>query len=302
MLAGCTTTFVSSETARWRAGRCRKAFHCDAASVISPFTSRITRSSTATSKGTIPAGEYGAGTVEIWDRGTYELVEEKRDGGLTVRLQGERLDGVWTLVPAKLDGDPKNWLLLRKDGATAGAEPVRAHARDLVGGASSGRRLDLRAQVGRVPRDRHDRRRPGDADEQERQRPDRALQAGGASGRAGDALGRRGARRRDLRARRQRPLPVLATPGGLRHAGPRRLRPARARLGAARRASARGAPEAAGGADRPLAGRHRPLARSSTTARRLLAAAEEQELEGVDREAPRHRATSPDGAARTGTR
>jgi bifunctional non-homologous end joining protein LigD len=72
-------------------------------------------------EGTIPAGEYGAGTVEIWDRGTYELLEEKRNGGLTVRLHGERLDGVWTLVPARLDGDPKNWLLLRKDGATSAA-------------------------------------------------------------------------------------------------------------------------------------------------------------------------------------
>jgi bifunctional non-homologous end joining protein LigD len=68
-------------------------------------------------EGTIPAGEYGAGTVEIWDRGTYELLEEKRNGGLTVRLDGERLEGVWTLVPVALDRDPKNWLLLRKDGA-----------------------------------------------------------------------------------------------------------------------------------------------------------------------------------------
>jgi bifunctional non-homologous end joining protein LigD len=68
-------------------------------------------------EGTIPAGEYGAGTVEIWDRGTFDLLEEKRNGGLTVQLHGERLDGVWTLVPARLDGDPKNWLLLRKDGA-----------------------------------------------------------------------------------------------------------------------------------------------------------------------------------------
>jgi bifunctional non-homologous end joining protein LigD len=66
-------------------------------------------------EGTIPAGEYGAGTVEIWDRGWYELLEEKKNGGLTVRLHGEKLDGVWTLVPAKLDGDPKNWLLLRKE-------------------------------------------------------------------------------------------------------------------------------------------------------------------------------------------
>jgi bifunctional non-homologous end joining protein LigD len=65
-------------------------------------------------EGEIPKGEYGAGTVEIWDRGTYELLEEKKDGGLTVRLRGERLDGVWALIPAKLSGDPKNWLLLRK--------------------------------------------------------------------------------------------------------------------------------------------------------------------------------------------
>jgi bifunctional non-homologous end joining protein LigD len=71
-------------------------------------------------EGRIPAGQYGAGTVEIWDHGTYELVEEKRDGGLTVQLHGERLDGLWTLVPAKLGGDPKNWLLIRKHG---GSEP-----------------------------------------------------------------------------------------------------------------------------------------------------------------------------------
>jgi bifunctional non-homologous end joining protein LigD len=75
----------------------------------------------ATFEGEIPKGEYGAGTVEIWDSGTYELVEEKRDGGLTVRLHGKRLEGTWALVPAKLSGDPKNWLLLRKreDGASA---------------------------------------------------------------------------------------------------------------------------------------------------------------------------------------
>jgi bifunctional non-homologous end joining protein LigD len=86
-------------------------------------------------EGTIPAGEYGAGTVEIWDRGTYDLVEEKRDGGLTVRLHGERLEGMWTLVPAALDGDPKNWLLLRKDAGTdAGArlQPMLATAADTL--------------------------------------------------------------------------------------------------------------------------------------------------------------------------
>src|ERR687897_74916 len=68
----------------------------------------------ATFEGEIPAGNYGAGTVEIWDHGTYELVEEKKNGGLTVRLHGERLEGTWALVPAKLSGDPKNWLIVRK--------------------------------------------------------------------------------------------------------------------------------------------------------------------------------------------
>ncbi len=68
----------------------------------------------ATFEGEIPAGQYGAGTVEIWDRGTYELLEEKKDGGLTVRLHGDRLEGTWALVPARLSGDAKNWLILRK--------------------------------------------------------------------------------------------------------------------------------------------------------------------------------------------
>ena len=68
----------------------------------------------ATFEGEIPKGQYGAGSVEIWDRGTYELLEEKKNGGLTVRLHGERLDGTWALVPAKLSGDEKNWLIIRK--------------------------------------------------------------------------------------------------------------------------------------------------------------------------------------------
>src|ERR671925_189607 len=68
----------------------------------------------ATFEGEIPKGEYGAGTVEIWDSGTYELVEEKPNGGLTVRLDGKRLSGTYALVPAKLSGDPKNWLIVRK--------------------------------------------------------------------------------------------------------------------------------------------------------------------------------------------
>jgi bifunctional non-homologous end joining protein LigD len=78
----------------------------------------------ATFEGEIPKGEYGAGSVEIWDNGTYELLEEKKNGGLTVRLHGKRLDGIWTLVPAKLDGKEKNWLLLKKREAAA-PEPAK---------------------------------------------------------------------------------------------------------------------------------------------------------------------------------
>jgi bifunctional non-homologous end joining protein LigD len=72
-------------------------------------------------EGEIPKGEYGAGTVEIWDRGTYELLEEKKDGGLTFRLDGERLQGTWALIPAHLSGQEKNWLVLRKRDESAKA-------------------------------------------------------------------------------------------------------------------------------------------------------------------------------------
>jgi len=67
----------------------------------------------ATFHGEIPKGQYGGGTVEIWDSGTYELLEEKRNGQLTVRLHGTRLNGRWTLVPAHLDGKEENWLLIK---------------------------------------------------------------------------------------------------------------------------------------------------------------------------------------------
>jgi bifunctional non-homologous end joining protein LigD len=76
-----------------------------------------------TFEGEIPKGQYGAGTVEIWDNGTYELLEDKPNGGMTVRLHGRKLEGTWALVPAHLSGDEKNWLIIRKrdDGAKPAA-------------------------------------------------------------------------------------------------------------------------------------------------------------------------------------
>ena len=125
----------------------------------------------ATFEGEIPKGNYGAGTVEIWDSGTYELVEEKRDGGLTVHLHGKRLEGLWTLVPAKLDGDEKNWLLLKKRDEAAGETPapLRGDARDPRGRCAEGRRVALRGQVGRLPRTRVREGRRGEARQPERE-------------------------------------------------------------------------------------------------------------------------------------
>ncbi|HEY7398436.1 MAG TPA: non-homologous end-joining DNA ligase, partial [Gaiellaceae bacterium] len=77
----------------------------------------------ATFHGEIPKGQYGGGSVEIWDDGTYELLEEKPNGQLTVRLHGRRLNGEWTLVPAHLDGKEQNWLLIRRSGGGEAASP-----------------------------------------------------------------------------------------------------------------------------------------------------------------------------------
>ena len=60
--------------------------------------------------GIIPEGEYGAGTVVIWDKGTYKLVDRKEDK-LIVEIHGERLKGMYVLV--RLKGG-KNWLLFKK--------------------------------------------------------------------------------------------------------------------------------------------------------------------------------------------
>lgn len=61
-------------------------------------------------EGTIPEGEYGAGTVEIWDKGTYKLVDQKEDK-FVVEIYGSKLKGVYVLVRLK---DAKNWLFFKK--------------------------------------------------------------------------------------------------------------------------------------------------------------------------------------------
>jgi bifunctional non-homologous end joining protein LigD len=64
-----------------------------------------------TFEGTIPKGQYGAGTVKIWDKGTYEAKIWENDK-IEVTLDGQRLKGRYVLVRLKRAGD-KDWLLLK---------------------------------------------------------------------------------------------------------------------------------------------------------------------------------------------
>jgi DNA ligase D-like protein (predicted 3'-phosphoesterase) len=61
-------------------------------------------------EGIIPEGEYGAGTVEIWDKGTYNLIDRK-ENKLIVEIKGAKLNGVYVLVRFR---DVKNWLFFKK--------------------------------------------------------------------------------------------------------------------------------------------------------------------------------------------
>jgi DNA ligase D-like protein (predicted 3'-phosphoesterase) len=61
-------------------------------------------------KGKIPEGEYGAGTVEIWDKGTYGL-EEKKDDKIVVRINGKKLKGRYCLI--KFKNQEKNWIFFK---------------------------------------------------------------------------------------------------------------------------------------------------------------------------------------------
>lgn len=70
----------------------------------------------ASFEGTIPQGEYGGGTVMVWDQGEWEPQGDPRrslrEGRLKFELHGEKLAGVWNLVRMHGRGD-KNWLLIK---------------------------------------------------------------------------------------------------------------------------------------------------------------------------------------------
>ncbi len=64
-------------------------------------------------EGVIPEGEYGAGKVEIWDKGTYLLIENSAERKV-VEIRGQKLQGRFVLVKIKTkDGSDKNWLFFK---------------------------------------------------------------------------------------------------------------------------------------------------------------------------------------------
>ena len=156
-------------------------------------------------RGRDPEGQLRRRHGRVWDNGTYELVEEKPDGGLTVRLHGTRLDGTWTLIPAHLDGKEQNWLLMRKRDETCAH--VRNDYRPMLATLSEAlpdrRRLALRGEVGRLPRARLCARRRRAPRLAERQRPDGTVRRDREGARAGGALAGVRRRRRGVRARRE---------------------------------------------------------------------------------------------------
>jgi bifunctional non-homologous end joining protein LigD len=111
-----------------------------------------------TFEGTIPQGEYGGGTVMLWDRGTYTPDERKRSesdedagrrglraGKLSFTFHGERLQGSFTLV--RTDSGPKpKWLLIkhRDDDATSSLDITR----EVVTSVATGRTMDEIAREG----------------------------------------------------------------------------------------------------------------------------------------------------------
>jgi DNA ligase D-like protein (predicted 3'-phosphoesterase) len=70
-------------------------------------------------EGNIPKGEYGAGKVKIWDKGSYRNIrkisikESYENGQIEVALNGRKVKGRYALIQTKFNDNPKNWLLIK---------------------------------------------------------------------------------------------------------------------------------------------------------------------------------------------
>jgi bifunctional non-homologous end joining protein LigD len=106
-----------------------------------------------TFEGIIPKGEYGGGTVLLWDRGEWEprgdAVAGFRKGHLSFWLHGEKLRGLWALarMGGKGDAEEKNWLLIKKQDDQARPESEYA-VTDKEASVLSGRSMEEIARAG----------------------------------------------------------------------------------------------------------------------------------------------------------
>ena len=67
-------------------------------------------------EGVIPEGQYGAGTVHIWDKGDFSLSKgSMEEGKLEFTLNGRKLKGAFVLI--RMKGKQKEWLLIKRGGA-----------------------------------------------------------------------------------------------------------------------------------------------------------------------------------------
>jgi bifunctional non-homologous end joining protein LigD len=70
-------------------------------------------------EGKIPKGDYGAGKVKIWDKGSYRNIrklsirESYENGQIEVVLNGRKAKGRYALIRTKFNNNPKNWLLIK---------------------------------------------------------------------------------------------------------------------------------------------------------------------------------------------
>src|SRR5262249_31289436 len=92
-------------------------------------------------EGNIPAGNYGAGSVMLWDRGTYELLgdlskkAQLERGDFKFRLHGQKLKGEFAIVLMKNRGKGNEWLLLKKKDPFADPDwDAEAHSRSVATG------------------------------------------------------------------------------------------------------------------------------------------------------------------------
>src|SRR5436305_2743154 len=108
-------------------------------------------------EGVIPPKQYGAGTVMLWDRGTWipkgDPDEGYAKGHLKFELHGEKLKGVWNLVRSRSGkyGGDKSWLLFKETDDYARLGPDALVVDDRPDSVASGRSLDaIKAEKDRV--------------------------------------------------------------------------------------------------------------------------------------------------------